>query len=39
MQKKDFHVCVADEDNGSIYDCFEMTTSTKKGPENLTVRI
>lgn len=36
---EDFHVCVVDEDDGSIYDCFEMTNSPKKGPEYLTVRV
>lgn len=36
---EDFHVCVVDEDDGSIYDCFEMTTSPKKGPEYLTVMV
>ena len=34
-----FHVCVIDEDDGSIYDCIEMTNSPKKGPEYLTVRV
>lgn len=37
--KESFHVCVVDEDDGSIYDCFEMTNSPKKGPEYLTVRV
>lgn len=36
---EDFHVCVVDEDDGSIFDCFEMTNSPKKGPEYLTVRV
>ena len=36
---EDFHVCVVDEGDGSIYDCFEMTNSPKKGPEYLTVRV
>jgi hypothetical protein len=36
---EDFHVCVVDEDDGSIYDCFEMTNGPKKGPEYLTVRV
>ena len=36
---EDFHLCVVDEDNGSIYDCYEMTNSPKKGPEHLTVRV
>ena len=36
---EDFHVCVVDEDDGTIYDCFEMTNSPKKGPEYLTVRV
>ncbi len=36
---EDFHVCVVDEDDGSIYDCFEMTNSPKKGPEYLTVMV
>jgi len=36
---EDFHVCVVDEDDGSTYDCFEMTNSPKKGPEYLTVRV
>lgn len=36
---EDFHVCVIDEDDGSTYDCFEMTNSPKKGPEYLTVRV
>lgn len=36
---EDFHVCVVDEDDGSIYDCYEMTNSPKKGPEYLTVRV
>ena len=36
---EDFHVCVVDEDDGSIYDCFEMTNSPKKDPEYLTVRV
>ncbi len=36
---EDFHVCVVDEDDGSIYDCYEMTNNPKKGPENLTVRV
>jgi hypothetical protein len=36
---EDFHVCVFDENDGSIYDCYEMTNSPKKGPEHLTVRV
>lgn len=36
---EDFHVCVNDEDDGRIYDCFGMTNSPKKGPEYLTVRV
>ncbi len=36
---EDFHVCVVDEDDGSIYDCFEMTNSPKEGPEYLTVMV
>ncbi len=36
---EDFHVCMVDENNGSIYDCYEMTNSPKKGPEYLTVRL
>ena len=36
---ENFHVCVVDEDNGSIYDCYEMTNSPKKVPEHLTVRV
>ena len=36
---EDFHVCVVDEDDGSIYDCYEMTNSPKKGPEYLTVQV
>ena len=36
---EDFHVCVVDENDGSIYDCYEMTNSPKKGPEHLTVRV
>lgn len=36
---EDFHVCVVYENGGSIYDCFEMTNSPKKGPEYLTVRV
>jgi hypothetical protein len=36
---EDFHVCVVDKDDGSIYDCYEMTNSPKKGPEHLTVRV
>jgi hypothetical protein len=35
----DFHVCVVDENDGSIYDCYEMTNSPKKVPEHLTVRV
>lgn len=35
----DFHVCVVDEDDGSMYDCFEMTNNPNKGPEYLTVRV
>ena len=38
-ENEDFHVCVVDEDDGSIYDCFEMTNSPKKGPEYLTVKV
>ena len=33
-----FHVCVIDEDDGSIYDCIEIQT-VLKGPEYLTVRV
>lgn len=36
---EDFHVCVVDEDDESIYDCYELTNSPKKGPEHLTVRV
>lgn len=36
---EDFHVCMVDEDDGSIYDCFEMTNSPKEGPEYLTVMV
>jgi hypothetical protein len=36
---EDFHVCVVDENDGSIYDCYEMTNSPEKGPEHLTVRV
>ena len=36
---EDFHICVVDENDGSIYDCYEMTNSPKKGPEHLTVRV
>lgn len=36
---EDFHVCVVDENDGSLYDCYEMTNSPKKGPEYLTVRV
>lgn len=36
---EDFHVCMVDENDGSIYDCYEMTNSPKKGPEYLTVRV
>jgi len=36
---EDFHVCVVDEGDGSIYDCFEMTNSPNKGPEYITVRV
>lgn len=34
---EDFHVCVVDENDGSIYDCYEMINSPDKGPEYLTV--
>lgn len=36
---EDFHVCVVDENEGRIYDCYEMTNSPRKGPEYLTVRV
>lgn len=36
---EDFHVCVVDEDDGSIYDCYELTNSPKKGPEFLTIKV
>lgn len=36
---EDFHVCVVDKENESIYDCYEMTNSPKKGPERLKVRV
>jgi len=36
---EDFHVCVVDEDDGSKYDCFELTNSPKKGPEYLIVKV
>ncbi len=36
---EDFHVCVVDEDDESIYDCYELTNSPKKGPEHLTFRV
>lgn len=29
---EDFHVCIVDENDGGIYDCYEMTNSPNKGP-------
>ena len=36
---EDFHVCVVDEWDGSINDCFEMTNSPNKGPEYISVKV
>ncbi len=34
-----FHVCVVNENDGGIYDCYEKTNSPYNRPEYLTVRV